>query len=178
MKLNLGCGLDIKRGYVNLDSQKLENVNVVANIDKKLPFKDNTFDEILAFNILEHCKDVVATMKEIYRISKDEAIIKIIVPHFTSSGSWGDLTHQRTFSYNSFNYFDKTNLRRYKRGKFFGYEYGSSFKIIKKKIIFRKAYLFLSRIFNTFPNFYQDTALAYLFPARGVYVELECLKRN
>jgi hypothetical protein len=41
MKLNLGCGRDIKQGFVNLDYMPLPGVDVVADLercaDTKLP---------------------------------------------------------------------------------------------------------------------------------------------
>ena len=41
-KLNLGCGTDIKKGYINLDVAKLDGVDVVHDINRlPLPFKEN-----------------------------------------------------------------------------------------------------------------------------------------
>lgn len=43
-KLNLGCGKDIKAGYVNLDIVKLDGVYVVWDVNKlPLPFKKEEF---------------------------------------------------------------------------------------------------------------------------------------
>lgn len=172
MKLNLGCGSDIRKGYINSDRYKLQGVDVVFDIDEPFPFPDNYFDEIIAYNVLEHSKDIMKVMKEIYRVSKKGCIIKILVPHFTASGSYGDLTHHRTFSYNSFNYFDKDLNKDYQEGKFFGYEYNCNFKIIKKKITFRKAFYLFDKLFNLMPEFYEGVGLVFLFPARSIYLEL------
>lgn len=175
-KLNIGCGLNTFPDYINTDKTYLEGVDVAWDLNEKSTFKDNSFEEIICFNILEHVDDVIKVMLELHRISKSGCLIKISVPHFSSSGSWGDLTHKRTFSYNSFNYFDGSLCGGYKENKFFGYTYRVSFKIIKKRIIFRKGYLFLGFLFNLFPKFWEDTFLCYLFPARGVYLELEVKK--
>ena len=56
--LNLGCGdkpLDSISGYkcINIDLRKLYKINVVGNV-LSLPFKDASFDRILASDILEH----------------------------------------------------------------------------------------------------------------------------
>jgi len=53
MKLNLGCGPDIKEGYINIDLRNLPGVDIVANIDN-LPFENNDIDEIYACDVLEH----------------------------------------------------------------------------------------------------------------------------
>ncbi len=55
MKLNLGCGKQIKEDYTNLDKVALEGVDVVHDLDVfPYPFRDNTFDEILCSHVLEH----------------------------------------------------------------------------------------------------------------------------
>ena len=55
MKLNLGCGNDIKEGWVNMDYIGAEGVDVVHNLNRlPYPFPDNTFDSILASHVLEH----------------------------------------------------------------------------------------------------------------------------
>lgn len=54
-KLNLACGRDIRKGYINLDIAKLDGVDIVYDINKiPLPFGNEQFKEILAYAILEH----------------------------------------------------------------------------------------------------------------------------
>ena len=52
LKLNLGCGEDIREGYHNIDIRKLPNV-IVADVTN-LPYKNNSVDEIIASDIYEH----------------------------------------------------------------------------------------------------------------------------
>ena len=53
MKLNLGCGNDLKEGYVNVDIVDYGG-NTIHDINKfPYPFEDNTFDEVLASHVLE-----------------------------------------------------------------------------------------------------------------------------
>jgi SAM-dependent methyltransferase len=104
-KLNLGCGYDYRAGWVNLDNCKTESFNpdVLHNLNKApYPFKDNTFEYVLANNILEHLDSPLACLEELWRISKSGAIIDIKVPYFTSWTAWGDITHKRPFTYNTF----------------------------------------------------------------------------
>jgi len=105
-KLNLGCGKDIKEGYVNVDSVKLSGVDVIQELsDYPWKFKDNEFDEVYARFILEHLPDNIKVMEEIWRISKPGAIIKIWVPHFSSDYCWGDIQHMRGYTLISFDIF-------------------------------------------------------------------------
>ena len=52
-KLNLGSGIDIRPGYVNLDVAALPGVDVVHDLaELPLPFETAAFDEVL-------CKDIL-----------------------------------------------------------------------------------------------------------------------
>lgn len=64
------------------DFDKTLKPDVVADV-KKLPFKKDTFDVVLCAEVLEHLpfKDFSSAMKEIYRVTKNYAIITL--PHFS-----------------------------------------------------------------------------------------------
>lgn len=63
-----------------LDIDKTLNPDIVGDV-RKIPLKDNSFNVITAFEILEHIphKDVSKAVKEIARVTKKHAIIS--VPH-------------------------------------------------------------------------------------------------
>jgi len=84
-KLNLGCGKDIRRGYLNVDYFSAKGVDMVLDLNNMpYPFKNNQFDEIVLQDIFEHLENPINVLEEIYRISKNKARIKIRVPHFSS----------------------------------------------------------------------------------------------
>lgn len=106
MKLNLGCGKDIRMGYVNLDFVAAPGIDVIWDLEKfPYPFEDNTFDEVYAANIIEHLTDAKKTIIELHRICKNNAIMKINVPHAMTPLAWGDITHKRVFSSESFKHY-------------------------------------------------------------------------
>ena len=110
-KLNLGCGNDIKKDYINLDKFKVGGADIVHDIEKfPWPFKDNEFDEILCKNVLEHVNDPITVMEEIWRISKSNSIVKVQVPYWASKGAVSHLEHKHYFDEGSFNYFQVGNL--------------------------------------------------------------------
>lgn len=172
-KINLGCGTDIKEGFLNVDYQKNKGVDKIINLDKTpYPFKSSSFTKIFMQDIFEHLKEPVNVLEEIYRISKKDAIIKIRVPHFSSGNSWGDITHQRTFSSTAFDNFlvnKNTSSLETKRN--------IKFRIVKKKLLFPKPYRFLgfNQIFSLIPIFY-ERILYGLFPCGNIYFELEVIK--
>ena len=74
-KLNVGCGTDYKEGWVNLDFNKKFKHDVYFDLstiykDKKMPFKDNTFDLIILYHVIEHLPEPLPILRELYRICK------------------------------------------------------------------------------------------------------------
>lgn len=53
-KLNLGCGPDIKDDFVNLDIRPLDGVDIVCDIQSLYFVKDDSVEELLAYDVLEH----------------------------------------------------------------------------------------------------------------------------
>jgi SAM-dependent methyltransferase len=127
-KLNLGCGRDIRTGFVNLDSVELRGVDCVHDLNSfPYPFQDNTFEEVVAINILEHLDDTVKVMEEIWRICRHNAKLILRVPFWNSIDSITDPTHKKLFNQHSFEFFDPTT----KRGKNRIYYSKARFKIRK-----------------------------------------------
>jgi predicted SAM-dependent methyltransferase len=55
IKLNLGCGSDIKQGFINIDIRELPGVNLVTNIENlDKYYTPESVDEINAYDVLEH----------------------------------------------------------------------------------------------------------------------------
>lgn len=126
-KLHLGSGLKVLKEYINVDLTKKYGAEISHNLEKfPYPFKDNTFEEILIDNVLEHLEDTIKVMEELHRISKKNAIIKIIVPHSSGFMAFGSITHKRFFTSGTFDTFIPGNWEKYSRVEF---------KIMEKKLI-------------------------------------------
>lgn len=52
-----------------------------GNAERKLPFKDRSFDNIILSEVLEHLDDEEKCLKEIYRVLKPGGTLMISVPH-------------------------------------------------------------------------------------------------
>lgn len=68
-----------------------------------IPFEDNTFDEIAAYEVLEHVSvpDEYAFFREFHeywRILKPNGLLCATVPHWTSIWAWGDPGHRRVIN--------------------------------------------------------------------------------
>jgi len=165
-KLNLGCGRDIRPGFVNIDQVNLPGIDKQYNLNKfPYPFEDNTFDYIIASHVIEHLDDPVRCIKEMHRISKPNGIIDLYVPHFASISAYLDPTHKKYFSAGTFKYFEK--------GHEYNYYFDYSFKILKSKITFPKYYSvlrpFISWFANRFQGFYEANLCHIIRP---MYIEI------
>ena len=82
MKLNLGCGNDIRHGWKNYDlyptSDKVQKLDLTQ---LPLPFEDDSVDEILLSHTFEHLTvNQYSFMKELSRILKKDGRLIICVP--------------------------------------------------------------------------------------------------
>ncbi len=95
LKLNLGCGRDIKPSFLNLDLYS-DNPEVIYCDVRILPFADNSADLIIANDILDTFshREIDAILKEWRRVLKSDAEILIRVPNLKAqvetylSGEW------------------------------------------------------------------------------------------
>lgn len=81
MQLNIGCGSDIREGWINVDTYPLTPSVVKADVETGLPFPDEFFDTILASHILEHVIHFDKAWNEIHRVLKTNGTIEIVVPY-------------------------------------------------------------------------------------------------
>lgn len=174
IRLNLGCGTDIKVGYINLDISPLPGVDIIHNIESlPLPFGDNYFDEILCNDILEHV-DYIPILKDLNRILKKSGVLKVRVPHFSCSSNFIDPTHRRMFSYRTFDFF--LNSPQNQRPYYFDFSFT---RVVKIELTFGRKipYNYLIKpIVNLHPfmlQVYEDTFLSRLFPCVNILIEIE-----
>ena len=179
-KLNLGCGRDIKQGFINLDSIKLPGVDVVHDIENlPLPFSNEEFDEILCQDVLEHIK-YIPVLKDLHRILKTRGKLSIRVPHFTSKGNYIDPTHKKKFSIYTFGMFAENSpiSKSKEREYYFDFRFDS---VSSVKITFDRSsrWFFYNRVIGPLVNLnkttqflYESTGWCYSFPAQNIEIEL------
>lgn len=108
LKINLGCGLDIRPGYVNHDlSRHSPGVDVAHDLTRlPWPWPDHSAEEMLLIDVLEHLPEVVPVIDECWRIMDRGGLLRVRVPHYEHWTAWLDPTHRRPFHPDSFDYFD------------------------------------------------------------------------
>jgi SAM-dependent methyltransferase len=142
--LEIGAGMKptLRKGQeiIHLDRVKLPHIEVVHDIESgKYPFEDNTFDEVLAFSVLEHTMDIIKQLEEIHRICKDGARVSIEVPYYNSPDAFRDPTHKSFFTERTMEYFtDSGEFNFYTKARFEikAKKYASTFigKLVPEKL--------------------------------------------
>ena len=81
MKLHIG-GKEKKDGWKILNAQNAEYVDFHGNIKDLSQFKDKSISEVYASHVVEHIdqKNIINTLKEIFRILTDDGKFYISVP--------------------------------------------------------------------------------------------------
>ena len=163
----LGSGRKNSPTPVNVDIEVFHGPRHRARLEStSWPLPDNWFDECHAYDVIEHLDNIVKTMEEIHRVSRNGAIVRITVPHFSCANAFTDPTHRHYFSVFSLNYF--TGRARV----FFLFYSDRHFKRRANQILFAHTLLnkIVHRVANRFPMEY-ERCWAWIFPAWFLYFE-------
>lgn len=107
MRLNLGCGRDIRDGWVNIDARPGDGVDEVVDLDDnpKLPFPDDSVEHIEGSHIIEHLHHPLPLMAELWRVATPGAMCVFRAPYGSSDEADEDPTHVRRLFLGSWGYF-------------------------------------------------------------------------
>lgn len=119
IRLDIGCGLKKKEGFIGIDKSPNVNPDIVLDIlTEPLPFDDSSVDEIYCAHLVEHLHDLIPFMNECYRVLKHSGKMTILAPYYTAIQATQDPTHVRFINENTFNYFTD---HYHKTGRSFDY---------------------------------------------------------
>lgn len=85
--LDLGCGpnpyyhKDINGHIVCLDKKRTKTIHIVSDADN-LPFKPNSFDNVISVNSFYYFKNPFEVVKSVYKILKKDGKLILVVPFF------------------------------------------------------------------------------------------------
>ena len=170
MKINLGCGDTRVPGFLGVDRYRAAAAEVLCDIERSLPFRDSSIEELHLDNLIEHVLDVTALVRELVRVARDGARITIVTPHFSSLGSWMDPTHLHHLSWDSMHHFEHEYLKAALPGRV---------EVTGRRLSFGGGFFgVLGRVFFTLsPEFY-ERKLAFLFRAGTLRFELRVSKNG
>jgi len=118
-KLNLGSGRDWREDYFNVDVVPSWEPDAVLDFNLPLPtgqplatsrfgnvvLENNSFDEIIALNVLQQIRDLPTTMTSCLNLLRVGGLFRISVPYDLSWGAWEDPAHVRAFNERSWLYY-------------------------------------------------------------------------
>lgn len=90
LKVDIGGGIDGRNGYMTID---LEDADIRCDLNDGIPLDNNSVGVINASHTLEHLKNPINSMSEIYRVLADGGWAMIEVPSTDGRGAWQDPTH-------------------------------------------------------------------------------------
>ena len=80
--LNLGCGQRFHNEWINVDFHATGKGVIAYNLNKGIPFNNETFDVVYHSHIIEHFakEDAPKFLAECYRVLKSNGIIRVAFP--------------------------------------------------------------------------------------------------
>jgi hypothetical protein len=116
LRLNLGCGLNRRDGYINVDRDGEPDLRHDLEVFP-WPWPDDSVSEVLVYHVLEHLgRDpnvYLGVMKELYRVCEDGATIWVVVPHHRHDNFFNDPTHVRVVTSEGMRLFSQQNNREW-----------------------------------------------------------------
>jgi SAM-dependent methyltransferase len=167
--LDVGCGSAKHPGAVGLDISADTDADVVHNLDDlPLPLEDDSFDQVLMQDVIEHVAEPIRLMEELHRICRNGARIQLRTPHFSSVLAYGDPTHKH--------YFSRIAIESLAEPRFAHYT-AVRFRVvhITLDLWFPFRALGIGWLANRFPGPY-EAYLAFRFPTMNIRAEFEVLK--
>ncbi len=148
-KLHIGCGRVKLEGFINIDIAKEVEPDMVVDIEKGLPFPDNSFDYIYSSNVLEHIRPQYweKLLNEISRVAKHKCVLELELP-FVNVFQLTHANHYRAFSWDSFHCHEENS----------GFTYYSNLvlrNLLKRPNVFTRLW------FNLFPFLKKHISLKY-----------------
>ena len=108
VSLDVGCGNNKNKGFIGLDIQKLEGVDIVHDIEvTPYPLPSECCTMILASHIVEHLnpKMFIPVMNEWWRLMRVGGQLAIAMPYGVSYGYVQDPTHSNPCNEATWMYF-------------------------------------------------------------------------
>lgn len=107
-KLNVGCGKNILDDWINVDRTYSPKIDLVCDLENaQIDLPDESVKLFLLSHVLEHIRNSLGLMSELYRLAEPNAVMIIKVPHGFNDEAWEDQTHVRAYFPGSFRYFSQ-----------------------------------------------------------------------
>lgn len=168
--LDLGCGSKKYPGSTGLDISADTDADIVHDLDVvPWPIEDDSFDQVLMQDVIEHVGDTYPVMAELHRICRPGARIQMRTPHFSSVLAYSDPTHKHYFSTQAIAGLAEPGFSHYS---------GARFNVIDLRLDMWTPWRVtgVSLLANRFTGLYEKY-FAFSFTAMNIRAEFEVVKR-
>lgn len=107
--LDIGCGAHKQTGTLGIDRRRVPGVDVVCDYEHGLPFREGSVTAAYSIHSIEHMRDLITFMEELYRVCAPGAKVYVKTPYYASRKAFIDPTHVRFMTEESFGYFTSPN---------------------------------------------------------------------
>lgn len=108
LKLDLGCSPTKEGGFIGIGRYPNHGIDIIADLEKILPFIDNIFDLIILNFTVYQFGNILNILKEIFRICKHGAQVCIIAPYYHSKLNMANPNYKNVFNEYSPIYWDQS----------------------------------------------------------------------
>jgi ubiquinone/menaquinone biosynthesis C-methylase UbiE len=143
--LDIGCGAHKQPGTIGIDRRAVPGVDLVCDFERGLPFRESSITGAYSIHSIEHMRDLIRFMEELYRVCAPGAKICVKTPYYASRKAFIDPTHVRFMTEESFEYFKSPNY----------YGLRTNFRTVSIQYVMRKPFKF-------FPAYFQKRCRRYL----------------
>lgn len=167
--LDVGCGVHKHPGALGIDRNRASHADVLCDLDHvPYPFRDNSFDRLLAIHVIEHLHDVIRAMEEFHRLVRAGGRVRIETPHYTDFSSFCDPTHRSHLTSFSFRYFGEDHGG-------FGFYSTAKFRetSLRVRLLAFWRWLGFEFLVNHFPRYRRFWEHYLCFVVRGKVMEFE-----
>ncbi|MDP8254653.1 MAG: methyltransferase domain-containing protein [Candidatus Alcyoniella australis] len=190
--LDLGCGRNKLPGALGVDLDPTCEPDLVLDLDQQpWPLADSSFTQVRARHVIEHVRNAAGFLSEVWRVSRPDAQIEIVTPHFSNPMAFCDPTHRRALSARFIEFYVDPqahsafrNAARAAAHLAFESEFdlpqlpGSvRFRVLRRHLTFPRIWRFcgVAWLANRWLSFY-EFYLSGIFRARDIELDLEVLK--
>lgn len=133
MKINIGCGKDYRKGWVNTDYSAVACPDIVHDIRfEHLPFQDSSIEEIFCSGVLEQIldnEDLRFAINEMWRVLVWNGKLQVIVPNAEYPIAFQDPFDVRKFVPKTFDYLVGDRREHQLYGSVYGFKPWKSYSL-------------------------------------------------
>lgn len=172
-------GIDISQKAVDYAKKTYFGPRYTCSSAERLPFKDNDFDVITAFEVIEHIENPEKALAEIYRVLKNDGSLFISTPNLRHLGNMlGHFLLGRPYPKHSKNIY---HLKEFYYDEFVNFLKNAGFKIVfqygqELRPWPWKVQLILEKILPFLIIYKLQTLLGYYFPRYSTVIVFQVKK--